>query len=47
MLSQINTLCCEQKNWKTKQDKDCTLIHAMQLLQLAKGHVLGLSDVKQ
>ena len=45
MESQIDTLRCLQKNCNTKEDKGKSMIRVLCVLQLAKKHVLGQSDI--
>ena len=46
-LLQIDTLGCQQKEWDTKEDKGKFMMRALYVLQYAKRHVSGRSDVEQ
>jgi len=36
-----------KKDWNTKEDKSKSMMHALYVLQLAKRHISGQSDVEQ
>ena len=46
-LLRIDTLDSQQKEMDTKEDKGKSMMRALYVLQYAKRHVSGLSDVEQ
>ena len=46
ILSQIDTLHCQWKNWNTREDNGKSMIHVLYVMQLVKRHISGQSNVE-